>query len=120
MIQWPKSNDVLGTTNRGNPAESGLCTLCRSDCAGKCETWMSCLKGRHMLYPRDFGSVTAGSSNTCHIGVSYNSLRIQGYSYGANGVAPAGPPTPTTASSPTSPWRPPSAPRKRPRFACRS
>ena len=64
MIQWPKSNDVLGTTNRGNPAESGLCTLCRSDCAGKCETWMSCLKGRHMLYPRDFGSVTAGSANT--------------------------------------------------------
>jgi glutamate synthase domain-containing protein 2 len=88
MIQWPKSNDVLGTTNRGNPAESGLCTLCRSDCAGKCETWMSCLKGRHMLYPRDFGSVTAGSANTCHVGVSYNSLRIQGYSYGAHGVAP--------------------------------
>jgi len=87
MIQWPKSNDVLGTTNRGNPAESGLCTLCRSDCAGKCETWMSCLKGRHMLYPRDFGSVTAGSANTCHVGVSYNSLRIQGFSYGAQGVA---------------------------------
>ncbi len=87
MIQWPKSNDVLGTTNRGNPAESGLCTLCRSDCAGKCETWMSCLKGRQMLYPRDFGSVTAGSANTCHVGVSYNSLRIQGYNYGAQGVA---------------------------------
>lgn len=88
MIQWPKSNDVLGTTNRGNPAESGLCTLCRSDCSGKCETWMSCLKGRHMLYPRDFGFVTAGSGNTSHIGVNYNSLRIQGYNYGAHGVAP--------------------------------
>ncbi len=90
MFQMPKTNDVLGTTNRGTPAESGLCTLCRSDCAGKCETWMSCLKGRQMLYPRDFGSVTAGSDNTTHVGVGYNSLRIQGYNYGANGVSPGG------------------------------
>ncbi|MDR0819439.1 MAG: FMN-binding glutamate synthase family protein, partial [Oscillospiraceae bacterium] len=86
MIQYPKNNDVLNTVNRGNPAESGLCTLCRSDCNGKCETWMSSLKGRKMLYPRDFGAVTAGSSNTNHIGVCYNNLRIQGYNYGATGL----------------------------------
>ncbi len=86
MIQYPKSNDVLNTTNRGNPAESGLCTLCRADCKGRCETWLSCMKGRKLLYPRDFGTVTAGSSNTNHIGVSYNNLRIQGYNYGANGL----------------------------------
>jgi len=86
MIQWPKTNDVLGTVNRGNPAESGLCTLCRADCQGKCETFMASLKGRKMLYPRDFGFVTAGSANTTHIGLSYNSLRIQGYNYGAYGV----------------------------------
>lgn len=86
MIQWPKTNDVLGTVNRGNPAESGLCTLCRADCQGKCETFMASLKGRKLLYPRDFGYVTAGSANTTHIGVSYNSLRIQGYNYGAYGV----------------------------------
>jgi len=86
MIQWPKSNDVLGTVNRGNPSESGLCTLCRADCQGKCENWMSSLKGRKMLYPRDFGTVTAGSSNTTHIGVNYNSLRIQGFNYGAYGL----------------------------------
>jgi glutamate synthase domain-containing protein 2 len=47
---------------------------------------MSTLKGRKMLYPRDFGTVTAGSSNTNHIGVSYNNLRIQGYNYGAHGI----------------------------------
>ncbi|MBC7354993.1 MAG: FMN-binding glutamate synthase family protein [Desulfomicrobiaceae bacterium] len=87
MPEWPKNNDVLGTVNRGNPAESGLCTLCRCDCAGKCETWMSCLKGRHMLYPRDFGYVTAGADNTTHVGVNYNALRIQGYNYGAAGLA---------------------------------
>ncbi|MBZ4687853.1 MAG: hypothetical protein PWQ96_1824 [Clostridia bacterium] len=86
MIQWPKANDVLGTVNRGNPAESGLCTLCRADCQGKCETFLSSMKGRKMLYPRDFGAVTAGSRNTCHVGVSYNSLRIQGYNYGAHGL----------------------------------
>ena len=88
MIQWPKTNDVLGTVNRGNPAESGLCTLCRADCQGKCETWLTSMRGRKMLYPRDFGSVTAGSSNTCHVGVSYNSIRIEGYNYGVQGLAP--------------------------------
>ena len=86
MINWPKTNDAIGTANRGNPAESGLCTLCRADCKGKCETWLASLVGRKLLYPRDFGMVTAGSANTTHVGVSYNSLRIQGYAYGAKGL----------------------------------
>ncbi|MFO7817543.1 MAG: glutamate synthase-related protein [Thermodesulfobacteriota bacterium] len=83
----PKSNDVLATVNRGTPCESGLCTLCRADCQGKCEMWMSSLAGRKMLYPRDFGLVTAGSARTKHVGVSYTSLRIQGFCYGSNGLA---------------------------------
>jgi glutamate synthase domain-containing protein 2 len=87
IIGQQRSNDVLGTVNRGNPAESGLCTLCRADCQGKCETFMSSMIGRKMLYPRDFGAVTAGSDNITHVGISYNSLRIQGYCYGANGLA---------------------------------
>ena len=85
-MEWPKANDALGTVNRGNPAESGLCTLCRADCTGKCETWISSLKGRKVLYPRDFGMITAGSSNTSPVGVAYNSLRIQGYNYGVKGL----------------------------------
>ena len=85
MIQWPKSNDALGTVNRGNPAESGLCTLCRADCRGRCETWMSSIVGRKMLYPRDYSQITAGSANTTALGVNYNSLRIQGYLFGSNG-----------------------------------
>ena len=87
MTQYQKNNDVLNTVNRGNPAESGICTLCRADCKGKCETWMSSMKGRKLLYPRDFGTVTAGSSNINHVGVCYNNLRIQGYNYGAHGLA---------------------------------
>ncbi len=86
MIQYSRTNDVLNTVNRGDAAESSLCTLCRADCKGKCETWMSSMMGRKLLYPRDFGTVTAGSSNTNHIGVSYNNLRIQGYNYGASGL----------------------------------
>jgi hypothetical protein len=85
-MRFDKRNDVLGTVNRGNPAESGLCTLCRADCEGKCETWLSSLVGRKLLYPRDFGMVTAGANNTTHVGVSYNSLRVQGYAYGAHGL----------------------------------
>lgn len=85
-MRFSKSNDVLGTTNRGNAAESSLCTLCRADCMGKCETWLSGLVGRKLLYPRDFGLVTAGANNTTHVGVSYNSLRIQGYAYGSQGL----------------------------------
>jgi glutamate synthase domain-containing protein 2 len=42
--------------------------------------------GRKLLYPRDFGSVTAGANNVTHVGVSYNSLRIQGYAYGSHGL----------------------------------
>lgn len=86
MSEWPRSNDALGTANRGHPAESGLCTLCRADCKGKCETWLSSMVGRKLLYPRDFGLVTSGSANTTHVGVSYNALRVQGYLYGAHGV----------------------------------
>ncbi len=85
-MRFAKNNDVLGTVNRGNPAESSLCTLCRADCHGKCETWLSSMVGRKLLYPRDFGTVTAGANNTTHVGVSYNSLRIQGYAYGALGL----------------------------------
>ena len=86
MYDAPKQNDALGTTNRGNPCESGLCTLCSADCKGKCETWLSSLMGRKLLYPRDFGETTAGSANIVAQGVGYHALRIQGYAYGARGL----------------------------------
>lgn len=85
MYEYPKSNDALGTVNRGNACESSLCTLCRADCQGKCETWLASMVGRKLLYPRDFGWTTAGSALVNHIGVSYDNLRIQGFLYGSNG-----------------------------------
>ncbi|MDR3153673.1 MAG: FMN-binding glutamate synthase family protein [Deltaproteobacteria bacterium] len=84
-----KSNDALGVSNRGNPAESGLCTLCQSDCAGRCEVWLSCLKGRELLYPRDFGTVTAGAGNIRSQGISYDTVRIMGSLYGAADAPPS-------------------------------
>jgi hypothetical protein len=86
MNQRIKNNDVLGTVNRGTPCESGLCSLCRADCQGKCETWLGSLRGRDLLYPRDFGAVTAGSDTGCPEGVAYDSLRIRGGLYGAAGA----------------------------------
>jgi len=44
--------------------------------------------GRKLLYPRDYGWITAGSSNVTHLGVAYDALRIQGYVYGSGGQAP--------------------------------
>jgi hypothetical protein len=89
MTIYAKQNDALGVTNRGNPAESGLCTLCQADCAGRCEIWTSCLKGRELLYPRDFGATTAGAVNIAPEGVGYNSLRIMGPNYGAHDAPPS-------------------------------
>jgi len=86
MNQITKQNDALGTTNRGNPCESGLCTLCTADCKGKCEAWLSSLLGRKLLYPRNFGKITAGSAKIVAEGVGYHALRIQGYAYGAHGL----------------------------------
>ena len=86
MLQWTKNNDALGAVNRGVPCESGLCTLCESGCKGKCETWLSCLEGRKMLYPRRFGYSTAGASHTSSVGIGYHGLRIQGYAYGSTGL----------------------------------
>jgi hypothetical protein len=45
------------------------------------------MKGRKLLYPRDFGSITAGSSNTTHVGANYNNIRINGYVYGSHGLS---------------------------------
>lgn len=89
MQTFEKRNDALGTVNRGDPVESGLCTLCESGCKGKCETWMTALKGRQMLYPRDFGEITAGSGNMAPEGVGYHSVRVQGYAHGT-GEMPEG------------------------------
>jgi len=86
MFESQINNDALGAINRGVPCESGLCTLCDAACKGKCETWLSCMEGRKMLYPRKFGYSTAGGDNVTALGIGYHALRIQGYAYGSSGL----------------------------------
>lgn len=88
MRNWQKMNEIVGSVNRGTPCESGLCTQCRTDCQGKCETFVSSFKGRRTIYSQEpTGTVIYGSDNINPIGVSYNSLRVQGKIYGAKGIA---------------------------------
>ena len=86
MNEVTRQIDALGTVNRGDPCESGLCSLCDCECKGKCETWLSALLGRKLLYPRDFGMTTAGAAHLSQAGVAYQALRIQGHVYGARGL----------------------------------
>lgn len=86
MQESMRNNDALGAVNRGVPCDSGLCTLCDSACKGKCETWLSCMEGRKMLYPRKFGFSTSGGNHVSSVGIGYNAIRIQGYAYGATGM----------------------------------
>ena len=87
MGNWSKSNEIIGSVNRGTPCESGLCEQCRTDCQGKCETFLSSFKGRRTIYTQEpTGNVIYGSDNINPIGVSYNSVRLQGKIYGAKGT----------------------------------
>ena len=49
MSLTSKNNEKIGAVNRGTPCESGLCNFCRTDCQGRCETWLSSLLGRRTL-----------------------------------------------------------------------
>jgi hypothetical protein len=44
------------------------------------------MEGRKMLYPRKFGFSTSGGNHVSSVGIGYNAIRIQGYSYGAIGM----------------------------------
>ena len=46
------------------------------------------MKGRKLLYPRNFGQTTSGAWLISSIGVGYHALRINGYAYGVKGVEP--------------------------------
>lgn len=84
---YPKNNEITTAVNRGIPCESGLCTQCRVDCKGQCETFLSATRGRRLIYTQEpTGTVTYGSNNMAPVGVSYNALKIQGRLIGAKGL----------------------------------
>jgi glutamate synthase domain-containing protein 2 len=66
---------------------SGLCTRCVDGCRGNCEVFKATFRGRELLYPGPFGSITAGGDK--NYPVDYSHLNIHGYAFGAKGL-PAG------------------------------
>ena len=85
-LQRPNSGDVTQTANRARTVVpgSGLCTRCVDGCKGNCEIFQAAFRGREVLYPGPFGTITAGTDK--NYPVDYSHLNIQGYALGAKGL----------------------------------
>src|SRR3972149_12093042 len=87
-LRRPNANDATDTFNRSRfvVPMSGLCSSCLDGCKGGCEVWTASFRGREVLYPWDYGKITAGADKDYPI--DYSHLNIQGYAQGANGLPP--------------------------------
>jgi glutamate synthase domain-containing protein 2 len=96
-LRRPNSNEATLSANRSRSVvpSSGLCTRCVDGCRGNCEIFRSAFRGREMLYPAEFGSITAGADKDYP--VDYSHLNIQGYAAGAVGLPEGEKPGPDTA-----------------------
>jgi len=90
-LQQPGGNDALETRNRSRDVapSSGICTRCMDDCAGNCDIFKASFRGREVIYPGPFGSVTAGCDKRYPI--DYSHLNIMGYALGAKAIDEANP-----------------------------
>ena len=88
-LQRPNANDATLSSNRSRSVvpQSGLCSRCIDGCKGNCEVFRATFRGRELIYPGPYGSVTAGGDKDYP--VDYSHLNIQGYALGAKGL-PAG------------------------------
>ncbi|MFH1919317.1 MAG: FMN-binding glutamate synthase family protein [Planctomycetota bacterium] len=86
-LQRPNSNDATISVNRSRSVvpQSGLCSRCVDGCVGNCEVFQATFRGRELLYPGPFGSVTAGGDKDYP--VDYSHLNVQGYALGGEGLA---------------------------------
>lgn len=100
-LQRPNSNDATRTVNRSRSVvpSSGLCSRCIDGCQGNCEVFKATFRGRELLYPGPFGSVTAGADKDYP--VDYSHLNIQGYAMGARGLPSGVEPGPDTCTFPS-------------------
>ena len=85
-LQRPNANEVTQTSNRSRSVSpvSGICTRCIDGCRGNCEVFKSSFRGREVIYPGPFGTLTAGGDKNYPI--DYSHLNIQGYALGAKGL----------------------------------
>ena len=86
-FQRPNANDATVSANRSRSVvpQSGLCSRCVDGCVGNCEVFQATFRGRELIYPGPFGSVTAGGDKDYP--VDYSHLNIQGYALGGEGLA---------------------------------
>jgi glutamate synthase domain-containing protein 2 len=86
-LSRPNSNDATVSANRSRNVVpmSGICSRCIDGCTGNCEVFKATFRGRELLYPGPFGDVTAGADKDYP--VDYSHLNIQGYAFGAKGLA---------------------------------
>ena len=86
-FQRPNANDATISVNRSRSVvpQSGLCSRCVDGCVGNCEVFQATFRGRELIYPGPFGSITAGADKDYP--VDYSHLNIQGYALGGEGLA---------------------------------
>ena len=99
-LRQPNANDATRTANRSRDVSpmSGICSRCVDGCRGNCEVFKATFRGREMLYPGPFGSVTAGGDK--NYPVDYSHLNIHGYALGAKGLPEGQTGNPDTARFP--------------------
>ena len=85
-LQQPNGNDVTQTANRSRNVSpvSGICTRCIDGCRGNCEIFKASFRGREVIYPSPFGTITAGADKEYPI--DYSHVNITGYAMGAKGL----------------------------------
>ena len=85
-FQRPNANEALETKNRSRNVapQSGICSRCIDGCKGTCDLFRATFRGRELLYPQPFGSITAGADKDYP--VDYSHLNINGYAFGAKGI----------------------------------
>jgi len=85
-LQQPNGNDVTQTANRSRNVSpvSGICTRCIDGCRGNCEVFKASFRGREVIYPSPFGTITAGADKEYPI--DYSHVNIMGYAMGAKGL----------------------------------
>ena len=90
-LQRPNSGESTHTANRSRDVVpcSGICTICIDGCEGNCEVFKASFRGRELIYPGPYGTITAGGNKDYPI--DYSHLNIQGYALGAEAVEAANP-----------------------------
>ncbi|MGE5575625.1 MAG: FMN-binding glutamate synthase family protein [Syntrophothermus sp.] len=63
---------------------SGMCATCTEGCLGTCEVGKSAYRGREVIYPQPFGTVTSASQKDYPVDFSH--FNIMGTAVGAEGI----------------------------------